>query len=445
MSPSHGPASAVPAALGPARPVPDRVVVINDRSRALGGATALALLSARRLAALGVPVTLVAGDGGEGFAELRAAGVECVAVGGRALMERGRPGAFVDGLYNARARRAVEAWIGRFDTPGTVYHLHGWSKILSPAVFGALRAVADRTVLHAHDYFLACPNGGFADYPRRLVCERRPMSRACLLTQCDKRGAAQKGWRVARHALRERLLDARGMDVLLIHPAMRAAFERSGFSSDRLVALRNPVRPFCEPGSLDPAARSPMVFVGRLENEKGFADAADAASRAGVPLEFIGEGPGRAWLAEHHPDMTVHGWLDREGMQPILRRARAVVVSSRVPEPFGLAAVEALASGLPVILPDAAMLAREVVASGAGLAFETGSVDALARAMDAMRDDARVAAMAAAALRHGATFATTEAAWVDGLLDRYAARLARAERREARPVAPGAESTLATA
>ena len=403
----------------------DRVVVINDRSHARGGATALALLSARLLAERGVPVTYIAGDDGEGFASLRSLGIACEAVGGRALVERGRMGAFVEGLYNARARALLTRWIARYDTPRTLYHLHGWSKILSPAVFDALGAVRDRTVLHAHDYFLACPNGGFTNYPRGLVCERTPMSRACLLTQCDKRGGAQKAWRVARHALLTRMLDVCAMDVLLIHPAMRASFERSGFASARLHTVRNPVTPFCPPGSLDPASREAIVFVGRLENEKGYMDAANAAKAAGVPIEFVGEGPGRAWLAQEHPDVPVHGWLDRSGMAPVLTRARAVVMPSRWPEPFGLVAVEALTSGLPVILPDKAALASEVAEFGAGLVYETASTDALADAFSRVQCDEAIGRMSRAALRHGPTMANTEDGWCDALLDRYANLLDR--------------------
>ena len=397
----------------------DRVVVINDRSHARGGATALALLSARLLAERGVPVTYIAGDDGEGFAALRSLGIECEAIGGRALVERGRVGAFVEGLYNARARSALSRWIMRHDTPRTVYHLHGWSKILSPAVFGALAVVRDRTVLHAHDYFLACPNGGFTNYPQGLVCEHTPMSRSCLTTQCDKRGGTQKAWRVARHALRARMLDVCAMDVLLIHPAMRKSFERSGFSPERLHAVRNPVTPFCPPGSLDPVAQDAIVFVGRLENEKGYMDAANAAQAVGVPIEFVGEGPGRDWLAQEHPNVPVHGWLDRAAMAPILARARAVVMPSRWPEPFGLVAVEALTSGLPIILPDKAALADEVADFGVGLVYETANADALARAISFTKSDDTVRCMSEAALRHGPAMANTETGWCEALLDRY--------------------------
>jgi hypothetical protein len=38
----------------------------------------------------------------------------------------------------------VAAWIAQHDTPRTVYHLHGWLQILSPAVLHAAAPVRDR-------------------------------------------------------------------------------------------------------------------------------------------------------------------------------------------------------------------------------------------------------------------------------------------------------------
>ncbi|WP_283180096.1 hypothetical protein [Gemmobacter sp. 24YEA27] len=68
----------------------------------------------------------------------------------------------------------------------------------------ALRPVAGRVVLHAHDYFLACPNGAFFDYRAGVTCDLSPMSLGCVTCNCDKRSAAQKLWRVARQAVQNR-------------------------------------------------------------------------------------------------------------------------------------------------------------------------------------------------------------------------------------------------
>ena len=49
-----------------------------------------------------------------------------------------------------------------------------------------------------HDYFLACPNGAYYRYRDAKPCALRPLSAACVMTQCDRVGYAHKAVRVAR-------------------------------------------------------------------------------------------------------------------------------------------------------------------------------------------------------------------------------------------------------
>ena len=74
----------------------------------------------------------------------------------------------------------VRAFIAAHDTPGTVYHLHGWSQILSPAIFAALAPVRARLILSAHDFFLVCPNGAYADMTSGAPCTHAPLGLSCV-------------------------------------------------------------------------------------------------------------------------------------------------------------------------------------------------------------------------------------------------------------------------
>ena len=115
------------------------------------------------------------------------------------------------GLYNRRALTTLAEWIARNDTPETVYHLHVWSQVLSPSAFVALAAVRQRMLITAHDFFLVCPNGAYANYTTGETCALKPLSARCLTTACDKRNHAHKLWRrgapgraIRRAALRGR-------------------------------------------------------------------------------------------------------------------------------------------------------------------------------------------------------------------------------------------------
>ena len=401
-----------------------RIVVVNDASVAKGGATGLALLSALAFRRRGFAVTLLTGDTGQN-AELAAAGVEIVALGQDRLASSPMHKAFLTALYNGAAKGMISDWIRANDAPGTVYHLHGWAQILSPAAFHALKPVADRLVLSAHDFFLICPNGAQAMLKTGAVCGRTPMSLACLAANCDRRSYAQKLWRVARQAVRQSVFDLgrQAPPVLAIHASMRPYLVRGGLPDACVRVLPNPVRPFLSERA--PAERNrEFLFIGRLEDGKGPDLAAAAARQAGVTLRIVGDGPMRAKLERDYPEVIFSGRRPWDEIGPLAGRSRALVMPSRYPEPYGLVAAEALWSGLPVIAADTAFLAPDIVAAGAGLACDPRDTPALGAAMRRLTDDDLVQAMSIKAFENTTDIGLTEHAWVSALLAAYEARLA---------------------
>lgn len=395
----------------------DRVVVINDRSARIGGASNLAILSAGLLQDAGIAVTYFAGDA----AGSDPPAADTINLDAQPLMQQTRIQALTSGLYSRHAYAALQDLIAHIDTPGTIYHVHGWSKILSPSIFRALWPVRQRVILHAHDYFLSCPNGGFANYRKNQVCPLTPMSVQCLTTNCDKRGYHEKVWRSTRHLLREYFYPTRQIpaNIVVVHQRMIDYFERGQMRTANIEIIRNPVEPFLKRPT-DPWKKRDFFFVGRLEPEKGFEDAAIAARLAGVKLHVIGDGAGRACLEKDYPEVVIHGWKTKDEMRDIIAQARALVVSSRVPEPFGLAALEAVTSGIPVILPDAALLGDELAALGCGLTFQSGKVETLASGMRRLAgDDMLVRWMSVNCIRESAELAHTPASWRDSLLALY--------------------------
>jgi glycosyltransferase involved in cell wall biosynthesis len=398
----------------------DRVVVLNDVSAARGGGTSLALASVRGLRARGVPITLIVGDDGES-GEMRDLGVEIVALGQALLLDAGLRAAFFRGLYNRRTVEVVGDWIRRSDTPGTVYHVHTWAKILSPSVFHVLRDVADRLLVSAHDFFLVCPNGGYVHYDSGRVCDLRPMSAACVLASCDRRSHGHKLWRVARQAVRQMVFDARRTPpvVLAIHDGMRAGLERGGIPGPAIRVLRNPINAFSDT-RIKAEDNREFVFIGRLNAEKGPDLAAKAARRAGARLRIIGDGPMLGDLRRDYPEIAFDGRLSARDIGQRVAFARALVMPSRYPEPFGLVAGEALWSGLPVILSETALMADEIVARGAGMAFDVLDAQALASCFRASLDaDATTRAMSINAFERARDLGTTPAQWIETLVDIY--------------------------
>lgn len=410
---------------------PERVVLLHDFSEALGGASYLVQVLIARLRERGLPVTFFAGDAGANF---HRDDVEFVPLHGKALLERSKIGAFSAGFYNHAAFVRVREWIRRNDTPRTVYHLHGWSKVLTPAVFGALQDVRDRLILHGHDYFNGCPNGAFFNYRTERECCLTPLSKACLRTQCDKASHTHKLWRSGREGLRRWLMGGPGgaARVLLIHPEQRRHFVAAQWPAENLVAVRNPVSPPCAERVRAEANRG-VIFIGRISAEKGADLAARAADRAGVPITFVGEGSEVERVRQLNPRAVFLGRQDRMGVARALSQARIAVMPSRWAEPFGLVALEAIGSGVPVILSERSLMADEIERAGFGKAINTAHVPAFASCMTAMHaDDGWVAAMSQAGHARYRELCNSEQEWADEILFQYRQVIAEAH---AQPVA----------
>ncbi len=132
----------------------------------------------------------------------------------------------------------------------------------------------------------------------------------------------------------------------------------------------------------------------------------DVAVRAfgalGLPLLVVGDGPELRKLRRiAGPHVTFAGRVSDERVAELLARARALVVTAT--EEFGIAAVEALAAGRPVIALGEGGVRESVVEGVTGTFFQRCAPDALAEAVrrfDPLSIDPR--ACRAAAERFGA-------------------------------------------
>lgn len=128
------------------------------------------------------------------------------------------------------------------------------------------------------------------------------------------------------------------------------------------------------------------LFAGRYAREKQLAVLLDAWSeverRTGARLVLVGDGPREAELRAHPYGARVL-WLpferDRERFADLLAAIDLYLAPGPF-ETFGLAALEALASGIPVLSVDRGGVAEQVRESGAGGLYPEGDPHAAARA-----------------------------------------------------------------
>ena len=119
------------------------------------------------------------------------------------------------------------------------------------------------------------------------------------------------------------------------------------------------------------------AYVGRLEAHKHVDLAIAAAQEAQVPLRVIGDGPLRDSLTKAAPpNVSVLGWLPEQELVAQLAGCRALLFPGE--EDFGIAMVEALSAGKPVIAYGAGG-ATEIVQPGVnGVLIPYQSVEAFA-------------------------------------------------------------------
>ncbi len=144
-----------------------------------------------------------------------------------------------------------------------------------------------------------------------------------------------------------------------------------------------------------------VLYVGRMVREKGvhtLIEGFEAVLRThnGVRLILVGEGPvkealihevQRRGIADH---VQFTGYVDQQTLIGLYKTSDIFVLPSHY-EPFGMAVLEAMASGLPVVVSDAGGLSEIVEDHITGLKVQPGNAQSLAEAISLLLDNGALA------------------------------------------------------
>jgi glycosyltransferase involved in cell wall biosynthesis len=358
------------------------VLVAGDFAYINGGQAKVAIDSARLLAESGLDVTFFGACGpADSLLNHPRITVECL---GQAdiLSEKSRLKAMARGIWNREARARLRQLARSLDPATSVLHCHGYAKALSPSIGPELGSGPLPGVYTMHEYFLACPNGGFYDFQRNEICTRKPMGLDCLTTNCDVRHGAHKVWRVVRQAatLGPGRMPRGLRDVIYLSETQKRVIAPFLDPGTRLHHVPNPV-PLPDLPKVAADQNDIFLFVGRFSPEKGGVMFAEAARRAGVRAVFIGDGEEAEAIRTINPEAEILGWKRSEEVQGWISRARAVVFPSLWYETFGLVACEALGRGVPVVCGSWNAAAEFITDNVNGTLYQKQSAAALAEAI----------------------------------------------------------------
>jgi glycosyltransferase involved in cell wall biosynthesis len=259
-----------------------------------------------------------------------------------------------------------------------VVHAHSW------IVFSALPLLPSRQtklVVTLHDYGLVCPKktlvhrGSLCTGPKFFKCvtcasDQYGSLRAFALTTGLR---AMRPWRgrVDRYVANSRatalacasLVRPGGAPIEVIPP----------FLPDAVFDSVQPARPV-----FVPAAGDYLMFAGALGQHKGLDVLLEAWAGLDPAIQLVVAGIPQTNMASHFPDGVIvaenASWAD---IQRAWAHCTVAVVPSRWPEPFGMAALEAMAAGRPVIASAVGGLAELVVDGTTGTLVPPGDVKAL--------------------------------------------------------------------
>lgn len=159
-----------------------------------------------------------------------------------------------------------------------------------------------------------------------------------------------------------------------------------------------------------------VLFVGRLSVEKGVDTLIHAVAplSRGAHVVIAGDGAERRRLEELASELgariTFLGWVSKADLPDLVRSAHIQIIPSRS-EALPMVALEALASGTPVIASRVGGLPEMVVNGENGFLIDPGDVDGLRQALGvALADRARIDAMRPSAYQTAARYSPSSIA-----------------------------------
>lgn len=325
------------------------VVIVNDFNYTQGGASKVAIDTARLLKGENIEVIFFSAVNNE---EEKIDGVKYISTNQKeALKEKNKIKGALNGIYNLKAKKEFKQLLNTLDKDTTIIHVHGWTKALSSSIFDIAFKMKFKVVLALHDYFTACPNGGYFNYKKNEICHLKPLSWKCIKCNCDSRNYGFKLYRVIRQFVQNKIvkLNERLENVITISEFSEKILKPTLGENTKITRIYNPIDIDENAEKVDPSKNEYYLYVGRISKEKGVDLFCEAITDLELKGIVVGDGDEKVKLENKYPNIEFTGWKNKDEVKQYMKGARALIFPSRWYETAGLTVLEAQSLGIPVI------------------------------------------------------------------------------------------------
>jgi glycosyltransferase involved in cell wall biosynthesis len=240
-------------------------------------------------------------------------------------------------LFNFQVLYKLRSVINKFK-PDLIF-LHSWTKQLSASCI--LGCKGQNLYIVAHDYFLACPNGGQFNYKHKQLCRLKGGSLSCHISNCDKQSYVNKIYRLMRFNLQRLILMLSKPKIICLNELQIEMLSERGMS-----CLLRPNEVNYIGVKSSKCVGDKILYVGRSDPEKGLSILFNLAKNVNLNFELIGVKPSECDL--ELKNIAALGWKNPNEVLSHYATARLLLFPSKWLEVDPLVPLEACSRGIPV-------------------------------------------------------------------------------------------------
>ena len=299
----------------------------------------------------------------------------------------------LQGLYSRKAQKMLAEVLKDFSPEDTVIHVQGYVSALTSSIFKPIYKSGIPVFYTLHAYHLVCPNGGFYNFKKSEICQLKPCSLKCRMTNCDSRNIFYKFYRLLRKCFEKHFIKVGKNNIHYIFLSNLSYEKMIDYLQPKVEYrfIHNPI----ESRDLEIANienNEQYLFIGRVTQEKGIIQLCEYATKKGIYLNIVGDGPLTDSLKDKYSKnekIVFHGWQNYDFISSMMQKSRALIFPSLWYECEPLTVLEAKSAGLPVLVSSLCASVEDVT-ENSGLIFNPYSYEEFSNAIDILNQNSTI-------------------------------------------------------